>query len=199
MTKKSISDAINDCVWAYSKGKERYIDEFIKNDKSARDMLGLYIFPNAKEITESYAAFNAARTRLKFLLLGDENVNLVAVGDGKTPRTAALFAFRTKWNCISIDPELDHDKIRFWESQVQRLTCIPKRVEEVDLYFDKCLIVAVHSHAKISAILDHIKAKKRSLIAIPCCISYEHDVRPREYRDAGIWSPKNLVKVWKVI
>lgn len=108
--------------------------------------------------------------------------------------------FRTKWQCISVDPLLDSKKIPGWESQVSRLTCIPKRVEEVDLFYDKVVVVAVHSHANMKNVLDHVRGKVRSMVAIECCVLYNYGIKPnKQYRDAGIWSPKNLVKVWKTI
>lgn len=194
-----LSEAISKTILAFNQGQQRYMNEFIKMDKSARDLLSLDLFPNAKEITESSAAVNAVVTNLKFYDRKDPEVTLVSVGDGRTPRTASLFAFRTKWNCVSIDPNLKVEKILFWESNIQRLKCIPKQVEEVDLNFEKVVIVAVHSHANLQSTLSHIRGKVRSLVAIPCCISYNHATKPKEYQDSGIWSPKNTVKVWRTI
>lgn len=199
MTETALSDAINNTLFAYNSGKERYLNEFIKLDQSASDMLHLGIFPNAKEITESYGAFNAVRTKLKQYKLGDPEVTVVSVGDGRTPRTATLFAFRTKWQCVSIDPLLNKNKIPYWESNIQRLKCYPNMVEDLDLIYDKLIIVMVHSHANLINTLDHIRAPVRSVVGIPCCKAYKHEIRPKEYRDAGIWSPKNLVKVWRTI
>ena len=198
---ENLSGAINNVLWSYNQGQYRYINDFVRLNKSGADMLLSGIFPNAKEITESYGALNAALRKLK-LDPGNPDINVVFVGDGHTPRTATLFAFRTKWNCISLDPELRQDKIPLWESSIQHLKCIPKKVEEVDLNFENnVLIVAVHSHANMMAILDHIKSPVRSMIAIECCISYNHpNIEPKPvYRDSGIWAPKNLVKVWKAI
>ena len=95
---------------------------------------------NAKELSESFGCFNAARTQLSEHFKPDDprcfgwskcnvlqwsgmcaegaesadthlpplpmphSVLLVAVGDGLTPRTAALFAFRTQWTCVAINP-----------------------------------------------------------------------------------------------
>jgi hypothetical protein len=195
---EELSDALSRVLHSYELGQQRYIENFLHKNKSASDMLQLEVFPNAKEITESYAAFNAAQHKLKFDL-SDPNVTLVAVGDGHTPRTATLFAFRTNWKCISIDPGLNTKKIPFWESKVNRLTCIPKYVENLNLHFKKVLIVAVHSHANMQATLSHITGNVRSMIAIPCCISYDGIPPTKEYIDSGIWSPKNRVKIWRDI
>jgi len=199
----AITSAMSNLLWAYDHGRFKYMDEFIQQYKSAADMLILGIYPDAKEITESFGAFNAVRTKLKKLYdLNDPHVNLISVGDGRTPRTAALFAFKTKWNCISVDPNLNQEKIPLWESKIDRLTCFPHKVEDLweEITYDKVVIVAVHSHAPLEAILSSIKAKQRSLISIPCCIPHNYNkTKCIEYTDAGINSPKNLVKVWKVI
>ena len=195
-----LSEAINRTIWAFNHGQYRYLNDFIKLNKSGSDMLQLGLFPDAKEITESYGALNAVQTKLKQYDPMDPEVTLVSVGDGKTPRTASLFAFRTKWQCISIDPILDTGKIPYWEENIQRLKCIPKRIEQLDINEDKVVIVAVHSHANLQSILQHVWGKVRSLVAIPCCVPYIHEsIRPMEYSDSGIWSPKNIVKVWRTI
>ena len=85
----------------------RYIDEFVRLS-SAPTMLELNLFPNSKEISESMAMWEAYR---KFLAkhcadFTDEDA-FIAVGDGATPRTAALFAFLGKGGtCFAIDPLL---------------------------------------------------------------------------------------------
>jgi len=86
----------------------RYIDEFVRLS-SAPMMLELGLFPNAKEISETMAIWEAYR---KFLSkdcadFTDEDA-FIAVGDGATPRTAALFAFLSKGGtCFAIDPLLE--------------------------------------------------------------------------------------------
>lgn len=196
-----LSEAINKTIWAFNHGQYRYMNEFIKLNKSGSDMLQLGLFPDAKEITESCGAYNAVMTKLKQYDPMDPAVTLVSVGDGTTPRTAALFAFRTKWNCVSIDPLLKN--CAGYEEKIQRLTCYNSKVEDIHpsrLEFDKVVIVAVHSHANLQNILQHVRGKVRSLVAIPCCVPYVHEsIKPIEYSDSGIWSPKNTVKVWRTI
>jgi hypothetical protein len=69
------------------------------------------VFPNAKELTESFAANNAIRIHLAGEYTpGDERVTVIAVGDGNTPRTAALCAFLTKWQCVVGGRGRVHDK-----------------------------------------------------------------------------------------
>ena len=177
----------------------RHINQFL-GLKCAPDLLEARVFPNGKEITESMGAFRAVWRHLDYNF-GDRDVTLVSVGDGNTPRTASLFAFRTAWNCVSIDPRLKKEK---WsikkQTPIDRLIAIQKVVEDVDLHFKKVVIVAVHSHATIEATLAHITGDQRSMVAIPCCVPYEYHIHPNvEYRDEAIWSPMNNVKIWRDI
>ena len=72
-----------------------------------RHLLGLGLFPDAKEITESMACLQAATEHLpETVRLADSDVVALVIGDGRTPRTAALLAMRSKWSVISIDPAL---------------------------------------------------------------------------------------------
>lgn len=174
-----------------------YFDEFVKL-KCAPDLLALELFPNGKEITESFGAYNAVRNYIlpkTNIKLSQEDVDLVCVGDGCTPRTAAIFAFRSKWNCYSIDPALrmkDYSKIK-------RLTLYNKKVEEMEFSTNNPLIIVmVHSHATIKNTLAHVRStKERHLVTIPCCIPHEIPNKTYlGYMDTGIMSEKNTVKIW---
>ena len=91
----------------------RYVTELLKL-ACAPELVRLRLFPDAKELTESFAANNAARSFLwsknaagrARVDPADAAVTCVAVGDGNTPRTAALFAFLTRWHCVAVDPEM---------------------------------------------------------------------------------------------
>ena len=179
-----------------SRPSAKYINQLLKL-KSGPDMLALGLFPNAKEVGESFSAYEAARKYLRIFPLNDPNVVLIAVGDGCTPRTAATFAFRSTWKCISIDPSLKKDKIKW--SKINRLELINKKIEDVStLEYENVIIAAVHSHAPMNKILEKIKAKHRALIVMPCCVKQETGKEPDlRYRDYGVWSPHNWVSVWK--
>jgi len=175
----------------------RYINEFFKL-RCSGDLVGF--FPNAKEVTESMAAFNAVRSYVigdGGLRFDDPGVNLICVGDGTKPRTAALFALRTKWDCYSIDPAL----ARSSANGIERLHIRPYPVETMRLDFtNPTVIVAVHSHAHLSLVLGTIRGNPRHLVVIPCCIPQEIPGKPYiGYQDTNIWSPKNTVKVWTKI
>ena len=174
----------------------RYLGEFITL-KCAPDMLALHLFPNAKEISESFGCYNAVRRYLQELPLGDPNITLIAVGDGVTPRTAATFALRTKWQCHSIDPLLKGGTKK-WEV-IQRLTLHVNKVENVPpIKCETAVIVAVHSHANLQKAILVANAPTVYVVAIPCCVQQKLSVPPdRWYSDKGIISPKRDIYIWK--
>lgn len=175
-----------------------YIDHFIKL-KSAPKMLELDLFPNAKEISESMSAYYAVGNNLQSIgtEYKDPDINLVCVGDGARPRTATLFAMCTKWNCISVDPEMNIQK----KYDIKRLEVIKNKVPDItiDCQNKKTILVHVHSHAKLKDSLKSlINFKDLTVVSIPCCVpqyieNIPHDV---ECRDTKSWSPHNLVKIW---
>ena len=187
---------MSNLLWQYQRHLFKYMNNFFKM-KCAGDLISTGVFPNAKEVTESMGAWNAYFYHLKDKYpLNESSVTVISVGDGCTPRTAALFAFRSNFDCVSLDPNLKREKT--W-SKIDRLTLIKSKVEDVDLEYEKVLILAVHSHAQMKEILNHVHAKQRSLIAIPCCVAYDDFEPDIEYRDARIWSPKNRVKIWESV
>ena len=171
------------------RSRARYIDEFLRL-KCAPELIKY--FPNGKEITESFGAYNAIR-EYKLAAFNDDSMTIVCVGDGTSPRTGAVCAYRSKWNVISIDPNFRKDTYF-----VDRLTSYKAKMEQLSFYFDKVIILAVHSHAPLIEVLKRIQSPQRSLVAIPCCVPYEFpgDI---QYEDKSIWSPKNQVKIWKNI
>lgn len=176
----------------------RYLDAFV-TATCGPDLLALGLFPNAKEITESWAAFAAVRRYLGGdYPFDDPNLTVVCVGDGTTPRTAAMFAFRTAWRCYSVDPLLRADPR--W-GRIQRLTVLPIRIEAMRVVPPAAaLLVAVHSHADLTAARAAIQAERVAVIALPCCVpqivglGVPPDV---VYEDWGIWSPERTVKIWR--
>ena len=117
--------------WAY-KAQSRYLNEFFSLSCS-RDLLEWEVFPNFKEVTESFAAYRAVEKHLRHLPwcgLDDRGVTLLAVGDGASPRTATTFALRSAWDCHSVDPGLREK----WERiGVRRLTLHRQPIEEVTI------------------------------------------------------------------
>lgn len=173
-----------------------YIDRFFSL-KCAADLLICKVFPDAKEVTESFAAYEAV---IKYLPidLSDKSVNLVCVGDGSSPRTAATFAFRSAWKCFSIDQNLKN-KNSF--NSIKRLQLSSSKIEDVKFIFNTTTIIClVHDHSPINKCLENIIAPVRHLVSIPCCVAVKGLRKPDfEYDDLNIWSPKNKVMVWRNI
>lgn len=175
----------------------RYLDEFIKLS-CAVDLLAWSLFPNAKEITESMAAYAAVRANLwgRGFSPSDPQIRCVCVGDGSTPRTGALFALRTKWNVWSVDPRLGHSVD--WNA-INRLNMVRTPVEEFHLGGKApVVIVAVHSHASLPFALQAVEARLVAVVANPCCVAQTLEREPDVmYEDMGIASPERTVKVWR--
>jgi hypothetical protein len=182
----------------------RYITEFL-DMKCAPDLLAMKLFPrsnSAKEVSEAMGAYAAVRKHLRAAFpFGDESVRVVCVGDGNTPRAAATFAFRSRWEAHSIDPRLKSLKHR--GHRPCRLTLHPKRVEECRFDWENpTIIVACHSHAPLEAAVAAVpNACRLAVVAIPCCVPQtipglapDHD-----YADSGIISEKRRILVWKEI
>lgn len=166
------------------------------------DIMASKIFPNVKELTESMAAVYAVFTHLNDDVdPADPNVSLVSVGDGSTPRTASLFAFMTKWTCVSVDPKLKQGPWLAQGQPIRRLSLHTARIQDFQMVFDRPLVItAVHSHAPIPATLQSLcSLTARHLVTIPCCTDLsvpdrEPDV---EYSDPHCWSSQRTVRVYR--
>lgn len=185
----------------------RYWTEFLLLSCGA-DLQRLRLFPNAKELSESMGCFDAVRRNLPVGWSFSENITCLSLADGSSPRTGALFSFMTKWNVISCDPEMREDHIERCKT-VERLTCYKSIAEEIpQIKVNKACIVAVHAHNNVKAKrdkgnileagLEKVVADEYLVIALPCC----NDLRIsginfiKEYRDLGIWSEKNIIRIW---
>jgi len=171
----------------------RYLNEFVQM-RCAPDLLKAQIFPDAKEISESMGMYSAMRDILPHLgwQWADPSISIVVVCDGHTPRTAALFAMRSKWQTYSIDPCLRN---RQWN--INRLTCYRCKVEACPLVVTgKTVLIMPHAHVNISDCLN-VVPNVNAVIALPCCFPITWDKEPyREYVDENIHSEKNTVKIW---
>lgn len=190
------------------KCKNSYLHKISKNNQYSRyyaerffgmkcmvDMQILGMYPNLKESTESFGCFEAVVNNFDYT--AKDNINIVCVGDGHTPRTAAMFAFRSPWTTYSIDPAL---KNKFRYNRIKRLSVISDKIENVNLELDKpTIIVHCHAHVKIETSLAHIKSPKTSVVSMECCVKQFIQNKPPdiEYNDNCIWSPCNRIKIWK--
>lgn len=185
------------------------------------ELMALRVFPNVKDISESMAALAAARRHLTGGAPAAV-VRCVVVGDGNTPRTAALAAFLTDWQCVSVDPAMKPG----WQGGpdkhgVQRLTChaltwedyvVAAAAEEARAATrppTALILIAVHSHHRFSG-GGSVDAARRAcgdgnvptlLISMPCCHRYSHvhDCGPplESADDYGVFSACRRIHVWK--
>jgi hypothetical protein len=137
-------------------------------------------------------------------------VRVIVVGDGTTPRTGALFAFRSNWQCYSVDPKMNHkwvsdhkDGYDQNEGNIRRLHVIPYTIEEYGRWFTKyrslqhpLIVVAVHAHVAAQTIVESLPCADY-LVCIPCCVPQHLGDKPCiSYQDINIWSPLHEVKIW---
>jgi hypothetical protein len=165
--------------------------------KCAPDLLALRLYPNVKEWTESAGAYHAVQRHLvpHGWDLSDGSIHAVCVGDGCTPRTGGLFAFRSGWSVHSVDPKIrQRDVYR----RVDRLEVVPSRVQDWRLSAERVVVLAVHAHVGLPESLASIEANEVAVVAIPCCEPLTLPQPPDiVYRDHGILSPQNSVRVWR--
>lgn len=174
-----------------------YLERFLRF-KCSPDLLLLKLFPNIKEITESFGLYDAVVNHHKHFNRND-NVNVVVVGDGSTPRTAATFAFMSRWKCLSIDPNFRKED---WP--IDRLKCYKSRIQDLQEFnfgSTPTVLVLPHTHVIIQECLKKIKAVNLSVVAMECCMPLRiKEVPPDiEYVDKQILSPKNTIRIWKGI
>lgn len=173
----------------------RWLDEFIAL-KCAPELIPY--FPNSKEITESMAVFGAVRKCGKWPgILADSEVTCVVPGDGVSPRTGVIAAYRSRWDVHSVDPML-----RERTNLPKRLTLHRCKVQDFCISCHKtAVILSTHSHALLD---DTIRAchgwNKMIVIALQCCVpmTVGNQVPYREWRDGGVFSPENRIKLWKL-
>lgn len=177
----------------------RHVSEFISL-RCAPDYLAAGLLPRGtalKELTESMAAFAAVRRHVGQERLGDPTVRVLDVGCGHAPRTAALFAFRTRWQTTAIDPELRLQ----WEGRVRRVECVRGRVQDFRFTAAGLLVVTmVHAHVGVIDTLRAVDAPTVLLVAMPCCVPLELPGRPpsAEFADFACLSPQRTVKIWEL-
>lgn len=173
---------------------------------SAENVVGLFSRYKGgyKEITESWGMLEAGINYVPDL----SNRLIVVIGDGCSPRTGAIFAYHTKAEVISIDPELNQDH---WDEHckkqagmgfpVQRLTALKCKIEDLRLNCKgkSVLVVWPHSHASMNTLVLENKGISRIDIAMPCCIPIPNQWMRKPhtvYEDVHIESPKRTIHIW---
>jgi hypothetical protein len=202
-----VKDTGQALVLSLKKQSTRYFDEFLRL-RCALDLLQMEIYPNAKEITEAMSVFNAFQVHLKNIRTDDPEHGVVVIGDGKTPRTGAMLAFRTRWKVWSIDPAL-----KSWQrNDIRNLTTIPGSFPEAFsfgfmvrlLKLKRISLVLPHAHVPLSSVERFISRPvvwhRINVLCFPCCLT-QNRLFGREadivYSDWGCWSPKREVLIWK--
>ena len=181
----------------------RYTDELLSL-ASAPTLLELRLFPNAKELTESFSIFNAARAHLTDKEFGfdfsDPAVTVIAVGDGYTPRTAALFGFRTKWRCVSVDPLMTTPSE--W-AKVQRLVHRARFQDVHDEAASRVIVSSSPCPTRTSVLQCIRRVRWRSAIAAVVIPRHNYAISAAtgppmfEEEDEGAVSPHRLVRIWR--
>ncbi|OQR95215.1 hypothetical protein ACHHYP_00186 [Achlya hypogyna] len=150
----------------------RYLNEFVGDLKCAPQLLEYGLFPDAKEVTETMGVFNAIR-KLGLHVLDDNDTpsnlrnGIVVVGDGMTPRTAAMFANRTKgWTCYSVDPimRVGTPDVPVPWANLDKVVPICAKIEDIRIRLNKAIVVLVHAHVTIEQAMSAIQAN--SVVAV---------------------------------
>lgn len=178
-----------------------YIKHFL-NTKASSQVLPLFNKGKnvCKELTESWGCLEAAKKYCKDL----SDCIVYVIGDGSTPRTAALFAFYTGAQCFSVDPALNLPFYNMWveKERPQRLSIMKKKIEEIgpqECNNKRLLVIWPHSHAPMKESLGlFINYESRTDIILPCCVQIPHSFMKYPhiiYADNYILSPKNYMHI----
>lgn len=185
--------------------------------KCVSDIVALGIFTSAKDVSESMAAIQAASHHglINKHDTPSYRVKCLCIGDGSTPRSAALACFTKKWDCISIDPALKDE----WQGEepksIKGLVGFRGTIEEFVIGadvdhsdHDYLVLLCVHSHARLtgSAAIEKIMAMYNNipttLVSMPCCPKFRsHTDMGRgpdiSYDDDCVFSACRKVEVWR--
>jgi hypothetical protein len=181
-----------------------YLKRFIESFTSENVIALFSRYKNAaKEITESWGMLEAA----KKLDVNLSECKVVAVGDGASPRTGAVFAYYSGADVISLDPNAN---IGHWEEHCekqtlmgyppQRIVFLKNKIEDIEINcLEKTVIVVwPHSHADMNN--THIGNYSRRIdIAMPCCVAIPNNWKEKphiSYTDYNVLSEKRDIHIW---
>ncbi|OWZ16112.1 hypothetical protein PHMEG_00010150 [Phytophthora megakarya] len=190
----------------------RYLNEFVGKLHCAPALLQHGLFPYAKEVTESMALFNAVRRYIEPKTKGEtqkdngKHDGIVVVGDGNTPRTAAMFAFRMRgWKCYSVDPAMEKgtsERSRGW-ADVSNLVVVRNKIENVRIALRRAIVVLVHAHVTLDQALSAVQAEEVcGVVTMPCCNWYgqQESLFGRGpdlvYDDFSVLSDHREIRLW---
>jgi len=170
----------------------RHLDRFF--DLKCKDVLSA-VFPNAKEVTESFAVYDAAVSILGRDALHDSSILAICPGDGVSPRTGATAALRSAWTVKSVDPKMGLRWVR-GKHTIKRLSCVRANAEALTYVAQRIVILATHSHASMTALLAKCHAQRVDIISLPCCVKDGLGEPTRSYDDADCISPARRVNAY---
>lgn len=202
-----------------------YLDQFLQL-KCAPDLITMGLFPNSKEITETFAIWTALRRHI-FPQLSTSSMDnrqnaIIVVGDGMTPRTAALCAYLTKgaWQCYSVDPMLQYDTYadttfinrrsittadhcKQWQS-IKGLRMARAKIQTVSIQCRQAIVVMMHAHVAIEDAVAAVDASEGivGIVTCPCCqwAPFQQEwlgqAPHQQYTDLRLLSVKNQMNVW---
>ncbi|KAG3071440.1 hypothetical protein PI124_g21143 [Phytophthora idaei] len=190
----------------------RYLNEFVGKLHCAPALLQHGLFPDAKEVTESMALFNAVRRYVEPKNKGEslkENGKydgITVVGDGNTPRTAAMFAFRMRgWKCYSVDPAMEKgtsERSKGW-ADVSNLVTVRNKIENVRIALRRAIVVLVHAHVTLDQALSAVQAEQVcGVVTLPCCNWYGQQETlfgrgpDLVYDDFSVLSDHREIRLW---
>lgn len=156
-----------------------------------------------KEISESFGILEAALNHIPNI----SNMKVYVIGDGSTPRTGVVFAYFTKANVISIDPQANLNHYNIWYNKQDKIGQTPKNIQFLKCksseFIPNCedkdiLVVWPHSHAPLNS-FNPVNYKSRRDIILPCCIKIVKIWQQKPhivYVDEAIISPKNKIYIY---
>lgn len=147
----------------------------------------------SEEDANNMVIFSVIRDKLWLPLDGD--YNCVVIGGGHTPRTAALIAIRTNYDCYAIDPKL---RMKSSWKKIKRLSMYALNIQQMCMTLEKhTIIILPHSHVNLKTCLEQISAPSYTLITMDCCVDNSIGRKPDiQYSDSGVCSTKKEIKIW---
>ena len=138
-----------------------------------------------------------------------KSVTCYILGDGKVPKTGALFALMTKWNIISIDP-IALSKQESNADNINRLNIYSMNAENYDYkeIAELYIFVSPHGHAPLELVYDKFKQQHKNykyhliIITLDCCVTNnlankKNIILYKKYDDFKIFSPKREIKIYE--
>lgn len=144
----------------------------------------------------------------------------IVVGDGSSPRTAALLSFLAPgWWSVSIDPQLRCDSMEdtvFYDasqrvdpeildkwSQVDRLVIVRDYIQRVRIRCRRAVVVMLHAHVSVDDAVAAVDADELiGVVTVPCCnfhaaqSTLSGQLPTLVYRDMGLLSLQREVRIW---